>query len=257
MSEIAVRCEGIGKQFLFDGDPHHGLRAGLSALLPWGARPPVVSPRWALRDVSFEAQWGKVIGVLGRNGSGKSVLLKILARVTKPTAGRSTVFGSVGSILHLGSMLVPELTGRENIFQVGTLMRLSGERIDARFDEIVAFSGIESDLDALVRTYSAGMQLRLAFAVCAYLDSDVLLIDEALSVADREFRGRCMTRIREMAAEGRTVLLVSHEMDLIAASCDEVLVLDRGHLVAQGDAPSTIAAYFHPAQGESPVERHA
>lgn len=243
-SPAAIRCEGIGKRFLNDyADPYHGLRMKLSALTPWSRQPAAPAVSWALRDVSFEVPGGCVFGVLGGNGSGKSVLLKILARVTKPTTGRSVVHGSIGSILHLGAMLVPELTGRENIYQLGTILRLRRSVVQSRFDEIVAFSGIEAHLDGLVRTYSAGMQLRLAFAVFAYLESDVLLIDEALSVADQEFRGRCMQRIREMALQGRTVVIVSHELETISANCDQVAVLNRGRLIAFGNAHAVVDEY--------------
>lgn len=246
MSErsIAIRCENIGKYFLNDyADPYHGLRTKLTGMLPGRGKRTAPAGLWALRDVNFTVERGSVFGVLGGNGSGKSILLKILAQVTKPSLGRSVVHGSIGSILHLGAMLVPELTGRENIFQVGTLLRLRRDVIASRFDEIVAFSGIEPHLDSLVRAYSAGMQLRLAFAVFAYLDSDVLLIDEALSVADQDFRGRCMERIREIAAMGRTVVIVSHELPLMAENCDQVLVLDHGRLRALGNAREIIARY--------------
>jgi ABC-type polysaccharide/polyol phosphate transport system ATPase subunit len=247
MFEPAIRCEGIGKRFLRnDGDPYHGLRAKLASLrAPRSKRGSAAEETciWALRDVSFEVPAGSVFGVLGANGSGKSVLLKILARVTKPTTGRAEVRGAIGSILHLGAILVPELTGRENIYQAGTLLRLRRTAVDRHFDEMVAFSGVGSQLDSLVRGYSNGMQLRLAFAVLVFLDSDVLLIDEALSVADEEFRRRCAERIRGMAAHGQTVILVSHQLDAMADLCDRVLVLEQGRVQAIGDARSTIDGY--------------
>jgi lipopolysaccharide transport system ATP-binding protein len=203
---------------------------------------------WALRDVSFELPPGTILGVLGANGSGKSVLLRILARVTKPTAGRSVVRGSLSSILNLGAMLNPELTGRENIYQTGTILRLRRETVALRFDEIVQFSGIEPHLDSLVRGYSAGMQLRLAFAVMAYLESDVLLIDEALSVGDQEFRECCVERIRHTGRAGNTIVIVSHELEMMAGLCDAALILDRGRLTALGSARRIVDRYrktFH------------
>jgi lipopolysaccharide transport system ATP-binding protein len=242
---VAIRCEGIGKRFLLNyTDPYHGLRAKLAGMLP-GARPNAAPVGlWALRDVSFEIPPGGVFGVVGSNGSGKSILLRILARVTKPTTGRAEVHGAIGSILQLGAMLVPDLTGRENIYQIGTLLRLSRAAIDRHFDEIIDFSGIESQLDSLVRAYSAGMQLRLAFAVFAYLDSDVLLLDEALSVADEDFRIRCIERIRGMAARGKTIVVVSHEMAMMADLCDQILVMDHGRLQAFGDARDIVGKYL-------------
>jgi len=245
MSEvIAIRCDRIGKRFHRDAsDPYHGLRIKLHSLLHRRPARSADDWAWALRDVSFEVNAGGVFGVVGDNGSGKSLLLKILARVTKPSEGRTVVHGSIGSILHLGSMLVPDLTGRENIYQVGTLLRLKRELIDSRFDAIAAFSGIEPQLDSLVRGYSAGMQMRLAFAVFVHLDSDVLLIDEGLSVADSDFRLRCMERIRQMASMGRTVVIVSHELDMMSAHCDQIAVLDHGHLRALGRPREVLNEY--------------
>jgi ABC-type polysaccharide/polyol phosphate transport system ATPase subunit len=243
---LAIRCEGISKCFLRnDADPYHGLRASFNSLLMprRRERPPAEDLVWALRDVAFEVPAGGVFGVLGRNGSGKSVLLRILAGVTKPTAGRSEVRGTIGSVLHLGAMLVPELTGREAIYQTGTILRLPKSTVDRHFDEIVDFSGIGSQLDSLVRGYSTGMQVRLAFSVMVLLHRDVLLIDEALSVADQEFRAQCVERIRLVAASGCTVVLVSHDLEMMADLCDRALFLERGALGACGESRDVIAAY--------------
>jgi lipopolysaccharide transport system ATP-binding protein len=250
MSEIAVRCERIGKRFSpNDVAPYQGLRAKLHQLAHGAARTAPAQGQWALRDVSFELAAGRILGVVGRNGSGKSVLLRILARVTKPTEGRSVVAESVSSILNLVAMLDPELTGRENIFQTGTLLRLRRATIARRFDEIVAFAGVGPHLDAVVRGYSAGMQLRLAFAVIAHLESEVVLIDEALAVGDEEFRERCVQRLAEMARAGTTVVLVSHDMDIVGRLCDRVLILEGGQLRAFGDVrvevPAYLASYPH------------
>jgi len=241
---LAIRCDEIGKYFPHNAtDPYHGLRIKLHSLFSRRRDDPSSEGKWAIQNVSFEVKAGGVFGVIGGNGSGKSVLLKVLARVTKPTTGRAEVYGSISSILHLGAMLVPELTGRENIYQAGTLLRLRRGVIASRFDEIVAFSGIEPHLDSLVRGYSAGMQMRLAFAVFAHLESDVLLIDEALSVADQQFRAQCMERIRRMAALGSTVVIVSHELDMMEQTCDQIAVIDRGELRALGSARQVVRDY--------------
>jgi ABC-type polysaccharide/polyol phosphate transport system ATPase subunit len=246
-SPVAIRCEGVSKCFLSaNADPYHGLRRRLHDLMPFPrarerARP--AGAVWALKDISFELPTGAVVGVLGGNGSGKSVLLKILARVTKPTSGRASVHGTVGSILHLGAMLLPDLTGRETIFQIGTLLRLPREVVKSRFDAIAAFADLGAQLDWSVRGYSAGMQLRLAFGVFVHLDSDILLLDEGLALADEEFRTRCLQRIRSMAAAGRTVVIVSHELDMLEALCDRILILNHGRLVANGDPGPAIREY--------------
>lgn len=250
---LAIRCENVSKCFRRDdADPYVGLRAKLNdAFKPSSKRPEAADGGvvWALRDVSFAIPAGGVVGVLGANGSGKSVLLRILARVTKPDAGRAEVHGSTGSILHLGGMLLPEMTGEETIYQLGTILRAPRQTIAQRFDEIVDFAGIRPHLKSLVRGYSAGMHVRLAFAVMVYLDADVLLLDEALSVADQDFRRRCLERIREMAAQGRTIVLVSHELDMMAEVCDHALVLESGRLRMCGDAATVIAEYRRSAGG--------
>lgn len=246
MSEgSAIRCEGIGKCFLQSAEPYQSLRARLGGmrLSRSGRSPAGGSLLWALRDVSFEVPAGSIFGVVGENGSGKSVLLQILARVTKPTTGRAEVYGAMGSILRLGAMLVPELTGRENIYQVGTLLRLGRTAVDRHFEEIVEFSGAGAQIDSLVRGYSAGTQVRLAFAVLVFLESRVLLIDEALSLADEEFRRRCIDRIRRMSAQGQTVVLVSHEMNMMTELCDRALLLERGRVRCIGQARKVIATY--------------
>jgi lipopolysaccharide transport system ATP-binding protein len=235
LSDFAIRCRGIGKRFSREQIvPYQGLRTKIHQAIHRRRRAAPAEHIWALRDVELEVRPGAVVAVLGNNGSGKSVLLKILARVTKPTTGRSEVQGAVGSILHLGAMLNPELTGRENLYQTGALLRVGRAAIDRRFDQIVDFAGVEEQLDSVVRGYSAGMQLRLAFAVVAHLESDVLLIDEALSVGDEQFRGRCADRIRRLAAEGRTVVIVSHELEMLAGMCDWAILLSQGRLLASG-----------------------
>jgi lipopolysaccharide transport system ATP-binding protein len=254
MSNAAILCEGLGKRFSrADIVPYQGLRSKLSSA--FGGAKPAAGVVWALRDVSFEVPAGKIVGVLGGNGCGKSVLMKLLARITKASEGRCEVRGSLSSILNLGAMLNPELTGRENVFEVGTVLRLPRPKVQKHFDEIVAFSGIEEHLDALVRGYSAGMQLRLAFAVMAHLESDVLLIDEALSVADQDFRALCTARIREMSRAGSTIMIVSHELDTMAELCDLALVVDHGRLREYGNAAGVLERYRRETHTPARAER--
>src|SRR5206468_2465603 len=167
---------------------------------------------WALNDVSFEVQAGEVVGIIGRNGAGKSTLLKVLSRVTEPTAGRVELYGRVGSLLEVGTGFHPELTGRENIFLNGAVLGMVREEIARKFDEIVAFSGVEKFLDTAVKHYSSGMYMRLAFAVAAHLEPEILVVDEVLAVGDAEFQAKCLGKMSEVAAQGRTVLFVSHNM---------------------------------------------
>jgi lipopolysaccharide transport system ATP-binding protein len=251
MSEVsppAVRCRAVSKRFSRrEIVPYQGFRTKLHEMLP-GRRRDLEKDEvvWALRDVSFDLPRGRILGILGRNGSGKSVLMRVLAGVTKPTSGRSELRGSVSSILHLGAMLDPELTGAENIRQIGTLLRLTRSALDDRFDDIVAFAGIAPHVDSLVRGYSAGMQLRVAFAVAAYVESDVLLIDEALAVADEEFRARCVGRIRRLAEAGCTVVIVSHDLEMLEDLCDDALVVESGRLSAFGGARAVLDEYAGP-----------
>lgn len=185
---------------------------------------------WALRDVSFDIQRGDVVGVIGRNGAGKSTLLKILSRVTEPTTGRVKLFGRVGSLLEVGTGFHPELTGRENVFLNGSILGMSRSEILRRFDEIVAFAGVEKFVDTPVKRFSSGMYLRLAFAVAAHLEPEILIVDEVLAVGDAGFQQRCMRRLHDVANEGRTVLFVSHNMAAISALCTKAMVLSQGSI---------------------------
>jgi lipopolysaccharide transport system ATP-binding protein len=198
---------------------------------------------WALRDVSFEIQHGEVIGIIGRNGSGKSTLLKILSRITEPTVGRAEVRGRVGSLLEVGTGFHPELTGRENVFVNGAILGMKRREIERKFDEIVAFADIERFIDTPVKRYSSGMQTRLAFAVAAHLEPHILLVDEVLAVGDLEFQRRCLGKMHEVSLEGRTVILVSHQMGQIRRLCGRTLWLDRGRIRAFGDTGETIKQY--------------
>lgn len=248
-----IRVEGLGKRYrLGERAPYGVLRDSLSAGIAAVAR--LVSGRahvgtdsdslvWALDDVSFDVTEGQVIGIVGRNGSGKSTLLKVLARITEPTTGRATVHGRIGALLEVGSGFHPELTGRENIFINGSMLGMKRREIVRRFDEIVAFAGVEAFLETPVKFYSSGMQMRLAFAVAAHLEAHILLVDEVLAVGDAEFQRRCLGKMQEVSRQGRTILLVSHQMGQIRRLCQSVIWFDRGRLRAAGDTESTIQAY--------------
>jgi homopolymeric O-antigen transport system ATP-binding protein len=200
---------------------------------------------WALQDVSFQAGRGDVIGVIGRNGAGKSTLLKLLGRVTEPTSGRAIVYGRVGSLLEVGTGFHSELTGRENIFISGAIIGMSTAEIKKKFDEIVAFSGVEEFLDTPVKRYSSGMEVRLAFSVAAHLNPQVLLVDEVLSVGDASFQEKSLQKIKEVSVGGGTILFISHNMTTISSLCNKALVLEQGKTVFPlGPVKDAIAAYL-------------
>ena len=198
---------------------------------------------WALDGVNFEVFPGEVMGVIGRNGAGKSTLLKILTRITEPTRGRVELHGRVGSLLEVGTGFHPELTGRENIYLNGAILGMSREEIARRFDEIVSFAETERFLDTPVKRYSSGMYMRLAFAVAAHMESEILLVDEVLAVGDDEFQRKCLGKMRDISAGGRTVLFVSHNMGSIFNLCSHVLWLDRGHVRLYGETGEVVPAY--------------
>lgn len=199
---------------------------------------------WALRDVSLEIKEGEVIGIIGRNGAGKSTLLKILSRITEPTSGEAVVRGRVSSLLEVGTGFHPELTGRENVYMNGTILGMTKREIDRKFDEIVEFSGVEKFLDTPIKRYSSGMQVRLAFAVAAHLESEILIIDEVLAVGDAEFQNRCLGKVQHVAGSGRTVLFVSHNMGVIASLCRYAIILENGVVVARGPANEQVDLYL-------------
>lgn len=198
---------------------------------------------WALRDVSFEVQQGEVLGIIGRNGAGKSTLLKILSRITAPTSGVVKVKGRIASLLEVGTGFHPELTGRENIYLNGAILGMKTHEIDRKFDEIVDFSGVEKFIDTPVKRYSSGMYVRLAFAVAAHLDPEILVVDEVLAVGDAEFQRKCLGKMGEVAKEGRTVLFVSHNMGSIARLCGRSFWLDVGKVVLDGPSPEVVRHY--------------
>jgi lipopolysaccharide transport system ATP-binding protein len=213
-----------------------------------GAAPASTTPTreefWALRDVSFEVQRGEVVGIIGGNGAGKSTLLKILSRITEPTAGRVEIDGRVASLLEVGTGFHPELTGRENIFLNGAIMGMSRLEIRAKFDEIVAFAEVERFLDTPVKRYSSGMYVRLAFAVAAHLDPEILVVDEVLAVGDAQFQKKCLGKIQDVSsAGGRTVLFVSHQMGTIRQLCSRAILLKAGQVAQVGSTESVIDAY--------------
>ncbi|MEO6550709.1 MAG: ABC transporter ATP-binding protein [Ferruginibacter sp.] len=199
---------------------------------------------WALKDINFEVKRGEVLGIVGRNGAGKSTLLKILSRVTEPTTGRIEIYGRVASLLEVGTGFNPELSGRENVYLNGTILGMTKKEIDTRFDEIIEFSGVEKFIDTPVKRYSSGMKVRLAFAVAAHLDSEILIIDEVLAVGDADFQKKCLGKMEELTGkEQRTILFVSHNMAAVRSFCSKSIVLETGRLKFSGSITEGIAHY--------------
>jgi lipopolysaccharide transport system ATP-binding protein len=205
---------------------------------------------WALKDVSFEVKHGEAVGIIGRNGAGKSTLLKILCRITEPTRGRATVYGRVGSLLEVGTGFHPDLTGRENVYLNGTILGMKKREINARFDEIVDFAGVEKFIDTPVKRYSSGMRVRLAFSVAAHLEPEILIVDEVLAVGDAEFQKKCLGKMSQVACAGRTVLFVSHNMHAIRRLCTRVLMLEGGRCILDGGADNVVDQYLNNAGSE-------
>lgn len=251
MSEIAIRAEGLGKQYQIGNDVgarfrYKSLRDSIAGLFsrPRGLRRPQGDRFfWALQDVSLEIPRGKAVGIVGSNGAGKTTLLKILSRITEPTSGRAEMYGRVGSLLEVGTGFHPELTGRENIYLNGAILGMKKSEIEKRFEEIVCFAGVEKFLDTPVKYFSSGMYVRLAFAVAAYLESEILLVDEVLAVGDLAFQNKCLGKMGQVTKEGRTVLLVSHNMAAILNLCEEAFWLRSGRLAGSGKAEQVVAAY--------------
>jgi lipopolysaccharide transport system ATP-binding protein len=199
---------------------------------------------WALKDVSVQVREGEVLGIVGRNGAGKSTMLKLLSRITEPTSGYADVFGRIGSLLEVGTGFHSELTGRENVYLSGSILGMRRAEIDRKYDEIVAFSGIENYIDTPVKRYSSGMAVRLAFAVAAHLDPEILLIDEVLAVGDVAFQQKCLGKMSDVAGSGRTILFVSHNMGAIKGLCSRAIWLDGGRLKADGDVDDVVQKYL-------------
>ena len=255
MSAPAIKAENIGKQYKLGmrekGDRSFReavtdcLTAPLRRLRHLSEKPADDTLFWALRDVSFEVQPGEVVGIIGRNGAGKSTLLKILSRITEPTVGQATIRGRVRSLLEVGTGFHGELTGRENIYLNGAILGMKKAEIERKFDEIVAFADVEKFLDTPVKRYSSGMYVRLAFAVAAHLEPEILLIDEVLAVGDVAFQKKCLGKMGEVASQGRTVLFVSHNMIAIKSLCSRALQLSQGRLVAEGPTAQVVSAYLN------------
>lgn len=199
---------------------------------------------WALKDVSFSVAPGEVVGIVGRNGAGKSTLLKVLSRITKPTTGEVDLYGRVGSLLEVGTGFHPELTGRENIFLNGAILGMKRSHIEHKFDEIVAFAEVEKFLDTPVKRYSSGMYVRLAFAVAAHLEPEILIVDEVLAVGDASFQKKCLGKIGDVAKDGRTVLFVSHNMAAVKALCSRAMLLDGGRVTHDGNVDEVVETYL-------------
>jgi lipopolysaccharide transport system ATP-binding protein len=251
MATTAIRVDGLGKRFrLGERERYVALRDVLARAVraPFrrrtGANGNGHAHIWALRDVSFGVGEGETIGIVGRNGAGKSTLLKILAGITLPTEGCAEVRGRVGSLLEVGTGFHPELTGRENIYFSGSILGMKRREIDRKFDEIAAFSGVETFLDTPLKHYSSGMQLRLAFSVAAHLEPEVLLVDEVLAVGDAAFQKKCLGKMSDVARSGRTVLFVSHQTSAILQLCPQSIYLDRGGVRATGPSRDVVERYL-------------
>jgi lipopolysaccharide transport system ATP-binding protein len=261
----AIQVDGLSKSYLINHQkrqPYHTLRETVTAgalgvarklhgSLRAEADPPTTEEFWALRDVSFAVEQGERVGIIGRNGAGKSTLLKILSRITEPTKGRVAISGRVASLLEVGTGFHPELTGRENVYLNGAVLGMTRAEIRRKFDEIVAFAEVERFLDTPVKRYSSGMYVRLAFAVAAHLDPEVLVVDEVLAVGDAQFQRKCLGKMEEAAESGRTVLFVSHNLPTVLRLCHRSLLLDGGRLVANGDTADVIQAYLDAKAPES------
>ena len=248
MSRNVIELDRVGKRYRIADQAarYRTLRESLSSLRFVRSRGAghASAELWALRDITFTVDRGERVAVIGRNGAGKSTLLKILARITEPTSGVSRTRGRIGSLLEIGTGFHHELTGRENIFLNGAVLGMSRRDIRRRFDEIVAFSGIDRQLDTPLKHYSAGMELRLAFAVAAHLEPDTMLVDEVLAVGDVEFQRKCIGKISELTGEGRTAVFVSHDIGAVARLCERTIWIDRGRIKADGPTAVVIDAYM-------------
>src|SRR5277367_4034254 len=248
MTESVIHVEGLGKRYrVGERERYFALRDVLSRALlaPFrrnGARHPV-DYLWALRDASLDVKQGEVVGLVGRNGAGKTTLLKLLSRITRPTAGFAEIHGRVGSLLEVGTGFHPELTGRENIYLSGAILGMRKREIEQKKDAIVAFAEVERFLDAPLKHYSTGMQMRLAFAVAAHLEPEILLVDEVLAVGDIEFQKKCLGKMREVSETGRTIVFVSHQMNQIRRLCRRVLWIDGGRVRESGPTAQVIGKY--------------
>ena len=256
MSALAIRTEGLGKQYRLGGIPS-GYRT-LRDLITWRGKAQTEAEKnkrfiWALKDVSFDVHQGDLLGVIGANGAGKSTLLKLLSRVAEPTEGRIEITGRVGSLLEVGTGFHPELSGRENIYLNGAILGMRRREILNKFDDIVQFAEVETFIDTPVKHYSTGMNLRLAFAVAAHLEPEILLVDEVLAVGDAAFQRKCLGKMGDVASEGRTVLFVSHNMSAIARLTEQAMVIEHGQIAFRGRTSEAIDYYLN-AGADNDVE---
>jgi len=266
MHDIAIRVENVSKLYhLGRAQERHDtlrdaisdFRLRISDLTKPNRQSPIANQKpedlWALRDVSFEVKRGEVVGIIGRNGAGKSTLLKILSRITEPTSGYADIHGRVGSLLEVGTGFHPELTGRENIYLNGAILGMRRAEINRKFDEIVAFAEIERFLDTPVKRYSSGMYVRLAFAVAAHLEPEILLVDEVLAVGDSSFQKKCLNKMQDVGEQGRTVLFVSHNMPAVTRLCERTILLDEGGVLMDGPSYEVVGAYLSSGLGTTAV----
>lgn len=255
-----IRVANVSKQYRL-GTPQQGF-SNLREALSGAVRAPFGRNRsngarnneqifWALKDVSFEVAEGEVLGIIGRNGAGKSTLLKILSRITEPSTGRIELFGRVGSLLEVGTGFHPELTGRENIYLNGAILGMKRDEIDKKFDEIVAFAELEKFLDTPVKRYSSGMYVRLAFAVAAHLESEILIVDEVLAVGDVKFQKKCLGKMGDITNEGRTILIVTHNVGIVSSLCTKALYLSEGSVRAHGQPDQVVNTYLSETFGNT------
>jgi lipopolysaccharide transport system ATP-binding protein len=259
MEPVVVSVEGVSKRYRI-GALHPGydslrevlagaVSARLKRLRERRAADDEATTLWALRDVSFEVRRGEILGIVGRNGAGKSTLLKILSRITRPTAGQVEIYGRVGSLLEVGTGFHPDLTGRENVYLNGAVLGMRKVEIDAKFDEIVAFSELERFIETPVKRYSSGMYVRLAFSVAAHLEPEVLIMDEVLAVGDMAFQQKCLDKMNEIRRQGRTIFFVSHNLPAITRLCKRAVLLERGQLVAEGQPQDVVNRYLSTSWG--------
>ena len=248
--EPIIRAQGLGKQYHIGGPSvsYATLRESIMEVARKSVRSLQrngdTSTIWALKDVTFDVMPGEIVGIIGRNGAGKSTLLKILSRITEPTIGRVELYGRVASLLEVGTGFHAELTGRENIFLNGSILGMARKEIESKFDEIVAFSEVEKFIDTPVKRYSSGMYVRLAFAVAAHLQPEILIIDEVLAVGDYAFQQKCLNKMQDVSTGGRTVLFVSHNLGAVGRLCNRCLLLDGGQLISSGPTASVVQTYI-------------
>lgn len=257
-NQPAIVVEGLSKRFMIGEARSSTLREAVTMRIRQAFNGDVLPPGkeyWALRDVSFSIDQGEMVGIVGNNGAGKSTLLKILSRITPPTVGTASFRGRIGSLLEVGTGFHPELTGRDNVYLNGIILGMSRNDVRRRFDEIVEFAEIGDFIDTPVKRYSSGMYLRLAFAVAAHLDADILLVDEVLAVGDIAFQRKCMARMGEVTKGGRTVLFVSHNLTAVQSLCDRVILMSNGQVAADGPTSTILSHYLRTSEGTAGMSR--